>query len=61
MYALVASSGSGSIRQKINVAARVTDALGWLSTMWPVRGIETSEPAAMQSRQSPSVVLEMPS
>ena len=60
MYGLVASSGSGSIRQKISVAARVTEALERPSRMWPVSGIETSAPAAMHSRHSPSVAFEIP-
>ena len=58
MGALVASSGSGSMRQKSSEAARVTDALERRSSTWPVSGIEISAPAAMQSRQSPIVAFE---
>jgi hypothetical protein len=57
---LVASSGSGNIRQKISVAARVTEALERPSRMWPVTGIETSAPAAMHSKHNPSVAFEIP-
>ena len=57
---LVASSGSGKSRQKISVAARVTEALDRPSRMWPVSGIETSAPAAMHSRHNPSVAFEIP-
>ncbi len=60
MIGLVASSGSGNIRQKISVAARVTEALERPSRMWPVSGIETSAPAAMHSRHNPSVAFEIP-
>jgi len=44
----------------VNVAARVTEALERPSRMWPVSGIETSAPAAMHSRHSPSVAFEIP-
>ena len=60
MYGLVASSGSGSMRQKTSVATRVTEALERPSRMWPVSGIETSAPAAMHSRHSPIVDFETP-
>ena len=60
MYGLVASSGSGSMRQKTSVATRVTEALERPSRMWPVSGIETSAPAAMHSRHRPIVDFETP-
>src|SRR3954452_12983001 len=56
--ALEASSGSGSIRQKSNAAARVTEPEERRSRIWPVSGIDTSAPAAMHSRQSPIVAFD---
>ena len=60
MNGLVASSGSGSIRQNTSAVHRATDALGSRSRMWPVIGIETRAPAAMHSKQKPSVAFEIP-
>ena len=61
MYGLVASSGSGNIRQNTSAVHRTTDALGSRSRMCPVSGIETSAPAAMHSRHKPRVAFEIPS
>ena len=60
MYGLVASSGSGNIRQNASAVPRTTDALETRSRMCPVSGIDTSAPAAMESTQSPRVAFEIP-